>query len=699
MPPPAFPIHGRLAWLVCASIAVLSARHLLVERNLHYPLQLYFAQLAVSALFALRPFWSRKDAQPSFRERPEARASATRGVVLLVTAMGLGSVATICALQAILHVTNLPTLILMTVRIWVALVWSSHTNLLQMIVFFAESLILVIARTVPPTQAEFARISLLLVAGVGLLFTEYRLNVPGLVSSILAMLMTGVARALRQIVAKHHPDVMASNMNSNSRSVAVAAVVGVVWVLVFRQGPQTFAFDLGTVPLLAVHAVFSALALALGKSILLPIDETVSESIFLAGSARGRHTCDALTVAAFAAIVGCHSALSIRRSYTNTYQYCCFLLAMLCISSRDLIDSSQRSRFGNSAYELVDGSRPSMQDRDSLGFAKETKLSSLRALLLKIQANKLVRRYSLGVSIALLWTAYVGFNYTDRPKSSNPTILDREYEPTVPVEIVLSMYKEPVEEVRELLSNLKKMPPLRAAESTIYIKDSTADNEAIKQQTGATHIITLPNVGREGETFLNHIVRRWDTLARQTVFLQADIHNPREFYPHLRNYYSRAKTGYLSLGWSGAMCNCDTCADRLFWTDNTHFFPQLHSRIANSSTSPSTSSTSTPQACPPLLLSYKGQFVVSAARIRGIGKAIYNDLLTAFVDEKSWAHQQEYLQGRPDSMNAPDFGYTMERAWNVLFQCAGAEVGWKCPSLISGWRVGGEIADCQCFDE
>jgi hypothetical protein len=567
-----------------------------------------------------------------------------------------------------------------------------------MIVFFAESLILVVARIVPPTHAELVRISLLLVAGVGLLFTEYRLNVPGLVSSILAMLLAGAARALRQAVVKYHPGVMASNMNSNGRSVAVAAVVGVVWVLVFRQGPQTFVFDLGSVPLLAIHAVSSALALALGKSILLPIDETVSDSIFLVDSARGRHICDALTVAAFTGIVGCHSALSTRRSYTNMYQFCCFLLAMLCVSSTDYLAPSQRSRFAQSAYELVDGSRPSMEGRESTGFAKGMNRSSLQALLLRIQANKMVRRYSLGVSIALLWTAYVGFNYTERPESRTPTILDKEYKPTIPVEIVLSMYKEPLEEVRELLQNLKNMPALSDAESTIYIKDSTADNEAVKQQTGADHIITLPNIGREGETFLNHIVRRWDTLARQTVFLQADIHNPREFYPHLKNYYSRAQTGYLSLGWSGAMCDCDTCADRLFWTDTAHLFPQLHSRITNTSTSLTPISTPPSTTCPPVLLSYKGQFVVSAARIRGIGKDVYDDLWQAFVDEKSWAHQDEYLQGRPDSMNAPDFGYTMERAWNLLFQCAGAEVGWKCPSLISGWRVGGDISDCQCFD-
>jgi hypothetical protein len=119
-PPPAFPIHGRVAWLACASIALLSARHLLVEQNLHYPLQLYFAQLAVSALVALRPCWTRQDVQEPFRERPEPRGSATRGMVLLVTSMCLMSVSTICALQAILHVQNLPTLIMMTVRLCVA---------------------------------------------------------------------------------------------------------------------------------------------------------------------------------------------------------------------------------------------------------------------------------------------------------------------------------------------------------------------------------------------------------------------------------------------------------------------------------------------------------------------------------------------------------------------------------------------------
>jgi hypothetical protein len=299
----------------------------------------------------------------------------------------------------------------------------------------------------------------------------------------------------------------------------------------------------------------------------------------------------------------------------------------------------------------------------------------------------MLRKLLLGATVVLLWTAYGGLNFTERPESHEPALLDREYVPQVPVEIVLSMYKEPVHEVRKLLRNLKSISSLHDAYCTIYIKDNEADVEAIKQQTGADRVTILPNIGREGETYLNHILNKWHNLARQTVFLQADIHNPREFYAHVNNYYSRNQTGFLNLGWSGAVCNCADCGDRLFWQDNTHFLPQLHSRISNST------------ACNNVLLSYKGQFIVSAARIRGIDKDIYHDLWDAFVDEKSWAHQSEYLQGRPDSMSAPDFGYTIERIWNLLFQCSNNDVAWKCPSLVSRWRIGGDISDCQCFDE
>jgi hypothetical protein len=71
--------------------------------------------------------------------------------------------------------------------------------------------------------------------------------------------------------------------------------------------------------------------------------------------------------------------------------------------------------------------------------------------------------------------------------------------------------------------------------------------------------------------------------------------------------------------------------------------------------------------CGWLLLSYKGQFIASAQRIRGSGKEVFEYLHRGMAEEDSWAHQPEYLgannQGAADDMNAPALGYTLERMW------------------------------------
>jgi hypothetical protein len=287
--------------------------------------------------------------------------------------------------------------------------------------------------------------------------------------------------------------------------------------------------------------------------------------------------------------------------------------------------------------------------------------------------------------------AFPSLNFQDStlpPLPKGKTLLDLEYRAPIANEIVISMYKEPVADVQTLISTLRKMPTLSQARVSIYIKDSEANIDTVKRTTGADAVIPLPNIGREGETYLNHILTQWDHLAHETIFLQADVHNPREFYPRIQNYYIPSKTGMLNLAWSGNVCDCHDCADRWLFVDHAHLFPKFHQQINNNG-----------KACEDVLLSYKGQFVVSAKRIRGVKKEVYRDLRQAFVDEKGWAHQQEFLLGDYDSMSQPKFGYFMERMWNMLFQCADTEVAWKCPTLLSGWRIGGSKADCQCFDD
>ncbi|KAL1602716.1 hypothetical protein SLS60_006137 [Paraconiothyrium brasiliense] len=304
--------------------------------------------------------------------------------------------------------------------------------------------------------------------------------------------------------------------------------------------------------------------------------------------------------------------------------------------------------------------------------------------------NILLRTIIVAVALPGAWLVYFTLNFSrhTHQKAVEPRpILDVTYIPHTDIEAVISMYKEPIDQVAQLVSTLKNMTNIGSdAKIHIYIKDVDANVEEVQQDTGADQVTPLPNIGREGETYLKHILGSWDTLAAQTIFLQADVHNPRELFPRIRDYFVPGQTGMLSLGWSGQVCNCENCGDRFNLWDTTHLFPEVSSRINNVT------------KCDKMLLSYKGQFIASAKRIRGVEKSVYQDLHDAFVNRDSWAHQKEFLRGRLDSMDTPVFGYTMERVWNLLFQCNSMEIAWRCPTLLSGNRVGGNIEDCQCFD-
>jgi hypothetical protein len=70
---------------------------------------------------------------------------------------------------------------------------------------------------------------------------------------------------------------------------------------------------------------------------------------------------------------------------------------------------------------------------------------------------------------------------------------------------------------------LRAMPNLKDAIVHIYIKDGEANVDELKKITQANSVTKLSNVGREGETYLYHILDRWDSLSKHTVFLQADM--------------------------------------------------------------------------------------------------------------------------------------------------------------------------------
>jgi hypothetical protein len=180
-----------------------------------------------------------------------------------------------------------------------------------------------------------------------------------------------------------------------------------------------------------------------------------------------------------------------------------------------------------------------------------------------------------------------------------PSTLDTLYQPTTHFEIIVSMYDESPTSVKYLLSALQSTPFLSTISPhiTIYTKNPSHSLTSLKNSTNASRVLRLPNLGREGGTYLHHIIQNWDSLAEQIMFIQAHAHNIRELIPRI-NSYLVPDTGFLSIGFAGVSCFCERCSDRWGWVDSG-VVPDLYRKIYNA----------TCEAQTRVLLTYKGQFV------------------------------------------------------------------------------------------
>ena len=199
----------------------------------------------------------------------------------------------------------------------------------------------------------------------------------------------------------------------------------------------------------------------------------------------------------------------------------------------------------------------------------------------------------------------------------------------------------------------------------------------------------LPNKGREGGTYLHHILSNWDDLATHTLFLQDEVHNSRYLQRRLHDFFSHDLTGYLPLGFSGKFCELNDCIDDWGWRDVYHQIPALYTMRYGVFAPPGK-----------MTLSYKGQFVVSAKRARGAGKKMLNHLLKVLEDENSPFSRKEPTTPDQEGCvgNAPTFGFVLERVWGMIFGCADGRMAVECPSLSRARKEGEGLDTCQCLD-
>jgi hypothetical protein len=525
------------------------------------------------------------------------------------------------------------------------------------------------------------------------LYNEYRLMVPGIVSGVTGLLLTGLARACFVIGSERSGSELAiqARLRSYHAFVLITVLLGTLISGALaasfervQKSHHTLALSNQTIALMIINTI-SIVGTAFSGSSILAYSPISFDDTKLQFSNIPLWSTDFITSAVSSLLILLGSIHVSPVSYVSWIQITSYLVATMSLAGVEQIHQFVLICMDNTQQQIAKSFKNNQESRECRKPSRILTLGIVSAMVLLF-------------SFSLSFLASISINSFP---PGLPTSLDLQYKPDSKFDIVVSMYHEDPASVKHMLQNMKATTYLKTVQPNIiiYTKDPKADLTQLKQATGAHTVHRLENLGREGATYLWHIINRWDSLAEKTMFIQAHAHNMRELIPRI-NTYLVPQTGMLSLGFTGVTCSCTSCSDRWGWEDTWNVVPTLFERIYNTPCTPST---------PEILLSYKGQFVASAPRIRGIQLKHYQRLLETITSKAEWANQTMVgadvgsgdLWGMSeDTPDNPVFGFTVERVWSLLMQCAtDAGIAARCPSLLSGMGRGGRVEDCQCLDQ
>ena len=592
--------------------------------------------------------------------------------------------------QALLHLENTPTLVL-----------------LSPLAFLGSFLLSAENRSAD--WSTLLRVCLAQAAITVIVVCDYRFTVFGIIFGLASFAIFGISTATLRAV--NLQSLVVERKLCQTFGLPAALLSSLILAFVFEDSPTAFSWftSRGIVAwsILVINLASTSVAFYTGGSIV----------AFFPGTTDSEEVCCDTNVeswSTYAVTLIITSIFSISRTEViSPYQIMGFLVAAACLE-RNLFQIAEHGRSGcikdpqsAGTFDLL-GTKLGLNLPDAAS-SYESLASSEDSIeigdpwMRRKNPSTCMVKLALTLATIVCLATCIFYSVLDvfpaSPTTRSPS-LDTAYRPTSMFDIVISMYDEPITDLQQTISLVTKLPAVAARNPrvSVYLKDASVNISAVRAAISSYKgtVTVLPNVGREGETYLNHILTHWNDLANHTLFLQAETHNPRESMPRLRDYFF-AETGMLSLSHTGATCDCnDTrCYDR-YWSDNSGLVQEIYLTANNLTVCPSPKSK--------ILLSYKGQFVASAARIRGIDKSIYQRLHNFFTDGTAYVHQPKYLdrvddmEGVVDQMSRPVFGFAMERMWSAVLQCSDEEVARRCPSLYAGWRTGGRRSDCQCLD-
>lgn len=267
--------------------------------------------------------------------------------------------------------------------------------------------------------------------------------------------------------------------------------------------------------------------------------------------------------------------------------------------------------------------------------------------------------------------------------------LDMKYQPPRRFDIVVSMYKEHPTAVGQALETIKRLPGFGELNpnTIVYFRNPNADQRYVHDETKANAVRKLGTRGGSSAAWLTHIIDMWDELAEHTMFLDGSFQNLEKMASRIYDYYG-PETGMLSLSPSLSRCACHQCKDPFGAEESWYRVPEIFASFNG-------------DFCPAgdVLLSQSGQFIVSAKRIRGTPKHVYESmrhLLTSNDDH--WIHNDKKLGYYTDDLDDPFFGRAFEKSWMIAFQCGDPRLAKSCPILGERRQPRDPLDRCQCLD-
>jgi len=292
----------------------------------------------------------------------------------------------------------------------------------------------------------------------------------------------------------------------------------------------------------------------------------------------------------------------------------------------------------------------------------------------------------------ILWTA---FGHPALAPLQHPLVSSLLPPPST-VDIVISYYDEHTDSVNGFIRELKQYDWIAAQEPRVilYLKNNESDAEAVRNETGADVVVPLLNRGREAGTYLQHIIRNYNStrvvnpvleqgslgLADHTLFMQPHLAWDWIARERLRTYQNN--TGYLHFAPYITM----NCGEDMAGNGNFARYSELYAMFRGT-------------ICPTephQLGAYAAQFVVSKKRILQNPYDRYkalDDLLEADADH--WIHREGsywHYHGAPGPTN-PYLGHVVERLWPIVFDCNNLTLA---DASVCGERSA--PGGCQCLD-